>query len=119
MAHSTFRVAGGAILTDEVQEYTLSKLARIEKILGADAAARFDIELTTHTNARTGSEFSCAMNVHHKDGFHRAEASASTMHACIDDCVDELRHEVEHTRGRARDLIRKGARTIKNLFRRG
>ncbi len=110
MAHSTFRVAGGAILTDEITEYVNSKLVRIEKILGEDASARFDIELTTHTNARTGSEFSCAMNVHHKNGFHRAEAAASTMHACV--------HEVEHTRGRARDLIRKGARKIKNLFRR-
>lgn len=105
------------MLTDEVTEYVEQKLGKIFKLLSSDPTAHADVELCTTGGSRTGEEFRAEINLSFAGGFVRAEATCPTLHAAIDQAGDEARREVQKHVTKHRDLLRRGATKVKDLFR--
>ena len=109
---------GAVMLTDEVRDYLNNKLEKIEKLVDPnDTAVRADVELATTGGARTGELFRAEINLSISGAFFRAEASEGTLHAAIDEAVDELRRELQKKIGKKRDLGRRAAQKVKDLYR--
>ncbi len=117
MIPTTITSSGAVMLTDEVRAYVDVKVARIARHMSQDPVARMVIELSTTGGARTGEEYRAEMNLTMTGGMLRAESSQETLHAAIDICADELQREVRRKITKHRDLVRRGAARVKELFR--
>lgn len=118
MIPTTLKVTGAVLLTDEVRAYVEDKVRKIEKVSDqSDTSSRIDVELGTTGGARTGEQFRAEINFTFAGGFARAEATAGTLHAAIDTVVEEVRREVRRKRTKHRDLLRRGAARVKDIFR--
>ncbi len=112
------KATGAVMLTDEVRTYLDEKFQKIEKLLSeTDTSARADVELGTTGGARTGEQFRAEINLKVAGAFHRAEATRETLHAAIDEAVEEVRGEVRKSVTKHRDLVRRGAARVKDIFR--
>lgn len=114
----TLKASGAVMLTDEVREYVEDKIKKIEKVTDkADTTLRADIELGTTGGSRTGEQYRAEINLKFSGGFARAEATRDTLHAAIDEAVEEVRGEVRKSVTKHRDLVRRGAAKVKDIFR--
>lgn len=114
----TLKATGAVLLSDEVRTYVEEKLRKIEKVSDPkDTVARFDVELGTTGGARTGEQYRAEINFSFAGGFARAEATEDTLHAAIDVAVEEVRREVRRVRTKHRDLVRRGAARVKDIYR--
>lgn len=114
----TFKATGAVVLTDELRAYVIEKLAKVDRVLDrSDTTARADIELATTGGARTGIEYRAEIMLRLAGGDLRAEASAEILHGAIDEAVEDVRREVRRTRTKRRDLLRRGAARVKDIFR--
>jgi ribosomal subunit interface protein len=114
----TFKATGAVMLTDEVRSYVEDKLRKIEKVTDKnDSTLRADIELGTTGGARTGEQYRVEINLKFSGGFARAEATRETLHTAIDEAVEEIRGEVRKSVTKHRDLVRRGAAKVKDIFR--
>ncbi len=106
-------------LTEALREYSERKLGGIEKFVkGGKGIEYFQLELAKTTN-------------HHKNGdIFRAEVTATIsgdqfyafseqadLYAAIDDVHEGFVREVTTSRGRARELFRRGARSVKKMLK--
>ncbi|MEK7531118.1 MAG: HPF/RaiA family ribosome-associated protein [Patescibacteria group bacterium] len=115
--HKTYKATGSVVLTDELSSYTDERLQKIERLIHQnDSLAKLDIELGA-SGTRAGPEYRAEMNLATRDGTFRAEARNVTLHAAIDECVDELRTELRKKITKHRDFIRRGAARVKEFFR--
>lgn len=118
MMKTSFKATGSVMLTDELQTYATERLDRVDKLLDQnDSSIRAEVELATVSGSRTGDMYRAEVNLSFAGGFIRAEATGDTMHAAIDECTDELRQEVKKHRAKNRDLMRRGALKVKEIFR--
>jgi ribosomal subunit interface protein len=114
----TLKATGAVMLSDEVKSFVEDKVRKIAKVLDPnDTTTRADVELSTTGGARTGDEFRAEINLTFAGGFARAEATHDTLHAAIDEAVEEVRREVRRARTKHRDLVRRGAARVKDIFR--
>ncbi|MEN9390439.1 MAG: Sigma 54 modulation protein / ribosomal protein [Candidatus Parcubacteria bacterium] len=115
--NKTYKATGTVILSDEITSYCEEHLQKIERLISShDSLARLDIELGAGAT-KSGPEFRAEMNLVTQDGAFRAEATNATLHAAIDECVDELRTELRKKITKHRDFIRRGAARVKEFFR--
>lgn len=113
-----FKATGAVMLTDEIQTYVEEKFLKIEKLIPeSDTSARADVELGTTGGSRTGEQFRAEINLKVAGAFHRAEATRETLHTAIDEVVEEVRGEVRKSVTKHRDLVRRGAARVKDIFR--
>ncbi|MBU6310450.1 ribosome-associated translation inhibitor RaiA [Patescibacteria group bacterium] len=113
----TFKATGSVILTDELRDYAIEKLRKVERVLGDDPSVRADIELATTGGARSGIDYRAEIMLSLSGGDLRAEASAETLHGALDEAIENVRREVRRTRTKRRDLLRRGAARVKDIFR--
>ena len=114
----TIKATGAVMLTDEVREYVEEKVRKIEKVTDkSDTTLRADVELATTGGARTGEQYRAEINLKFKGGVARAEATRETLHTAIDEAVEEVRAEVRKSVTKHRDLVRRGAARVKDIFR--
>ena len=114
----TFKTTGAVMLTDEVREYVEEKMQKLERIVDKnDTTVRADVELGTTGGARTGEQYRAEINFKFAGGFARAEATRESLHTAIDEAVEEVRGEVRKSVTKHRDLIRRGAAKMKDIFR--
>lgn len=114
----TLKATGAVMLTDEVRTYVEEKIKKIEKVTDKnDTTLRADIELGTTGGARTGEQYRAEINFKFAGGFARAEATRDTLHAAIDEVVEEVRGEVRKSVTKHRDLLRRGAAKVKDIFK--
>ena len=107
------------MLTDEVRSFVEDKVGKLQKILNQnDTTLMTDVEIGTVSGSRTGDLFRAELNITFAGGGVRAEASRETLHAAIDEAVAEARGEIRRTRTKHRDLIRRGAASVKEFFKR-
>lgn len=115
---TTLKGTGAVMLTDEVREFVEEKVRKLEKVVDQkDTTLRADIELATTGGARTGQEFRAEINLCFDGDCMRAEATRDNLHAAIDEAVEEMRREVRKKRTKHRDLLRRGAARVKDIFR--
>lgn len=118
MITHTLKGTGAVMLTEEVRAFLNEKLKKIEKVVDTtDTMLRADIELGTTGGARTGDMYRAEINLSYTGGFVRAEATRETLHAAIDQAVEEARREIRRATTKHRDLMRRGAARVKDLFR--
>ncbi len=118
MIPTTLKATGAVMLTDELRTFIDEKLKKLEKLLDPnDQMVRADIEVATTGGARTGAQFRAEINLHFTGGFVRAEATREAMHPAIDEAVEEARAELRKVVTKHRDLIRRGASRVKDIFR--
>jgi ribosomal subunit interface protein len=111
--------SGAVVLTDELKKFIEEKLEKVTVLVGADdTAAMVDVEIGTTTGGqKTGDIFRAEINLQFSGGMIRAEAVRDTLHGAVDEAVSEARRELRKSKGKRRDLIRRGATTVKNFFR--
>jgi ribosomal subunit interface protein len=109
--------ATGIELTEEISRYVEKKFQTIDKYTESKGA---------HIQVEVGRG-----SAHHKHGqVFRAEAhlsgdgadyyavkEADDLYAAIDLVRDEVVHELTKVRGRKREVLRRGERTIKNIIK--
>lgn len=112
--------SGAVVLTDELKKFIEEKLRKLEVLLdSADTTAMADVEVsTTAGGQRTGDIFRAEINLQFSGGMVRAEATRDTLHAALDEAVGEARRELRKSKGKRRDLMRRGAAQVKDFFRR-
>ena len=107
------------MLTEEVRAFIEDKVGKLEKLINPnDSTLMADVEVASASGSRTGDLFRAEINMTFKGGSVRAEASRETLHAAIDEAVSEARGEIRRTRTKHRDLIRRGAASVKEFFKR-
>ena len=111
---------GSVILTNELKSYVEKKLQKIAKLIEReDAHTLVETELgTTSAGHRTGDVFRAEFNVSIGGELIRGEAIKETLHSAIDQAISSVRREVRKSKVKDRDLLRKGARDVKNFFNR-
>ena len=118
MIPTTLKATGSVMLTDEIRTFIDTKLSKLGKLLNTnDGALRADVEVGTTGGARTGEMFRAEINLSWSGGVVRAEATRETLHAAIDEAVEEVRGEVRKKSTKHRDLVRRGAARVKDFFR--
>jgi ribosomal subunit interface protein len=111
------KTTGAVMLTDELRSFVEEKLEHVAKLLNPeDTTARVDVELASIPGGRSAS-FRAEFNLFFDGGFARAEAKRETLHTSVDAAIEELRREVKRTLTKRRDLVRRGAAKIKDMFR--
>lgn len=94
-------------LDDAVREYVEEKIMAIGKLTELRDAY-------VEVSQRKDGEFYLNVVVRSVDGYeYRAEEKSQTVQACIDIIQDELRTQIRRDTEKARDLRRRGGRSIK------
>lgn len=116
---TTIKTTGAVMLTEELRSFVEDKVGKLEKLLdSSDTTVLAEVELESITQSKTTHMFRAEINLSFAGGFARAEASRETLHAAIDEAVAETKREVEHTRVKRRNMVRRGAAQVKEFFRR-
>jgi len=112
------KATGSVMLTDELQKYVDKKLQKIAKLIEReDSHTLVETELgTTSAGHRTGDVFRAEFNISIDGELIRGEATKDTLHSAIDAAIGSVRREVRKNKAKNRDLIRRGARNVKNFF---
>ena len=114
--HKTYKATGGVVLSAELSSYIDERLQKIDRLIHEnDSLAKLAIELEAR-GTKSGPEYRAEMNMVTRDGMFRAEATNTTLHSAIDECVDELRGELRKKITKHRDFIRRGAAQVKDFF---
>lgn len=112
------KVTGSVILTEELNAFIEGKMKKIGVFLKKDPSALAAIEVgTTGGGQRTGDVFRGEIHLTFSGGNLYAEAVADNLHKAIDRTVEEMRRELRKAKSRNRDMVRRGAATVKEFFR--
>lgn len=108
-------------LTPAITDYLNNKLAYLKKYFrGNEAEALIDVEVgKTSQHHKQGDVFRAEINVSWKGELFRSVAIKDDLYAAIDAAKDEVASEIKKKLKKQNSLIRRGARKLKNLFRRG
>lgn len=101
--------------TDAIGAYVEKKFAHLDKFvqdLREPRECAIELGMIT-TRHRKGDVFRAEANFRLPLGLIRAERTATTLYAAIDDLRDELEREITSLRDKQRTNIRKGARRAK------
>lgn len=97
----------GLELDERTKEYILKRLERIEKLV--DPVSDFEVEVDLDKKGK----FRVEVMVKTPHELYRAEDTTESVEGSIDIAVDELEVQIAKGKNRFRDLIRRGARSIK------
>ena len=97
----------GVEIDDRTSEYIEKRLMRIEKLV--DPATQFEVEISRDKKGM----FRVEVMVKTPHNLYRAEETTMSIEGSIDVAIDELEVQLAKNRGKARDLKRRGARSIK------
>lgn len=112
------KVTGAVILTDELRAFLDKKVEKLGVFVKDDPTAIVEVEVgTTSSGQRTGDVFRGEVHATFTGGNVYAEAVRDTLHGAIDQAIGEARRELRKTRGKNRDLMRRGAARVKGFFR--
>jgi len=112
------KTTGAVVLTEELSEFLVKKAAKLEVFLKKDPAAIVEIEVgTTSGGQRTGDVYRAEVHATFTGGDAYAEAVADTLHKAADQAFGEARRELRKTKSKNRDMVRRGAASVKEFFR--
>ena len=97
----------GVEIDERTTEYIEKRLGRIEKLV--DPATEIEVEVSRDKKGM----FRVEVMVKTPHNLYRAEETTMSIEGSIDVTIDKLEAELAKNRGKARDLKRRGARSIK------
>lgn len=106
-------------MTDAIRQYALEKMKTLEKFIPEeDSSAKLALELSKTTNHHThGSFFQAEAQLHIKGKTISSCATEDDLYKAIDLLKDMLSRELTQHKDKERSVFRKGAHTMKNLFK--
>jgi ribosomal subunit interface protein len=113
------RTTGEVTLTDEIRGFVEEKTQKLEKFVGrGDSSALADVHLGFAVGGqKTGDVYLAEINLTFAHGIVHARATRETLHNAIDVAAAEAGRELRKKIGRKRDLMRRGAAKVKDMFR--
>src|SRR4051812_17337641 len=104
--------------SDEVTEYLMKKLGRVEKLMRDDESALLDVELAkTSEHHQSGDIFRSEFNLMTTGSMYRAEHTAPDLKSAIDLAVDELIESIRSSKHKRTHIVRRGGLKIKNMIK--
>ncbi|MFZ2299958.1 MAG: ribosome-associated translation inhibitor RaiA [Candidatus Moraniibacteriota bacterium] len=97
----------GVEIDERTKEYILKRLERIEKLV--DPVSEFEVEIDLDKKGK----FRVEVMVKTPHDLYRAEDTTESIEGSTDLVIDELEIQISKGKRRFRDLIRRGARSIK------
>jgi len=111
-------------LTEGVEAYLNEKIETLERFIDQDLLMRGSDSVTADAELalvsrhhHKGTIFRAEVNLHLGGKLLRAEAEADDILAAIDEMKDELAMELRRHKEKQESVFKKGARTIKSIFR--
>lgn len=106
-------------MTGEVRDYLNKKLEQFEHFLESNISnILWDVELERIVKGQqTGKIFRAEFNLTVNGHLLRAEATAESMLAAIDEAKDELKREYIKSNALHRRMARRGGRMVKDFMR--
>jgi putative sigma-54 modulation protein len=107
-------------LEQGVYSYIEEKIGGIDKFIGGeDSALQGWVEVGLITkHHQSGDIYRAEVQIRLSGKSLRAEATAKDIYSAIDAVKDELRAELKKHKGKAEAIHKKGARLLKNLWKR-
>ncbi len=109
----------GHELNDDVKNLVAEKFSSMEKIISKSnipAQLFFEIEQSIAVE-RAGSKYRAEGNLIIDGQTLRAEASGETLEDAVDNVRDQLTRKLQGTRGKRRELIKRGGAALKRMLR--
>ena len=97
----------GVHIDERTTEYIDKRLGRIEKLV--DPVSQFEIEIDRDKKGL----FRVEVMVKTPHNLYRAEETTVSIEGSVDATIDKIESELSKNRGKARDLKRRGLRSIK------
>ena len=109
----------GIELTDAIRSYVEEKLGRLGKFTHGKDAFLVTVELgKTTAHHHKGEVYRAEANMKLDGTLTRAEATADDLYTAIDLLKEEASRELVDRKTKRESLARRGARSLKSLFRR-
>lgn len=109
-------------MTPEVQTYLDEKLDAISKLVvvgDADAKVTCDVEIEKTQSQQHGPIWRAEMNLSFEGNMYRAEATAESINAALDEVKDEMTKRLRRDKKKRFDMIRRGGAKMKEWMRFG
>ena len=103
---------------DHLPDLIEQKLITLEKFIG-EAPSLCEVEFERLTHQQTGDIHRVEVNLTVTGKLYRAEATAESFEAAVDEVRDELDAELRRTREKDNTLLKRGGRKLKSLLRFG
>lgn len=111
-------------LTSTVETYVTEKISSLDKFISEEILAQgpdtvvayVELKLTTRHHQK-GEIFGAVADIKFPHAMIHAESSAVDIHTAIDRVRDELSTELKKYKEKKESVFKKGARAIKQLFR--
>jgi ribosomal subunit interface protein len=111
------KTTGAVLLNEEVREYLEEKVQKLSKFTDmSDTTMLMDVELEALPK-KTGENFRTELNFSSNGKVLRAEARGETLHASIDEAVEEAARRLKHLKGKHLDIVRRAGAEVKEFFR--
>ena len=111
------KTTGAVLLNEEVRSYADEKIQKLSKFVDmSDTTMLMDVELEALPK-KTGENFRAELNFSSNGKVLRMEAKGETLHAAIDEAVEEGARRLRHLKGKHTDVMRRAGAEIKEFFR--
>lgn len=97
-------------LSQPSKEFVEEKLHHLESVGRVDSAR---VEVDQQKGAHAHGDFHVSIQLNGGSHVYYAEATHTDLHSCVEHVHAELRTQMLADRGRVRDLMRRGARSLK------
>lgn len=105
-------------LSPQMTRFAEKKIKTLKKHAGnQDSVAQAFINLTKLGTQNTGKVWRAELNLDINGKRYNATETADTLESAIEAVASEVGRELESTRKRERDLVRRGGSVIKSLMR--
>lgn len=106
-------------ITDAIRTYTFEKMKMLDKYVEAtDTSVKLEVELSKTSNHHLhGAVFQAEARLHIKGKEISLRNTQDDLYKAIDTLKDMLIREVSQHKDKSRSVFRRGALSVKNLFK--
>lgn len=108
--------ATGIELTPAISSYAEKRLMKVGKFLDGDPVMSVELGKSTQHH-KQGEVFRAEVRISGSGANYYAAKESQDLYAAIDEVKDEVIHEITKTKGKKRELVRRGQRAFKDLAR--
>jgi ribosomal subunit interface protein len=107
-------------MTPDIEDFIRDKIILVERFLDlqGDEVALAEVEIEKSTRHRKGEVFRAEVNLSFKGKVIRAENTHYDVRNAVEEVRQELEKRIRRGKGKRFDLFKRGARRIKNIFKR-
>ena len=106
-------------MTPDIQDFIIEKMNSLQKFFTQSDQEQIlvEFEVSRSTHHKKGDVFRAEANISLKGKLYRGESNTYDVRVAIDAVRDEIEHQVNRTKTKRFELVKKGARIIKNMLK--